>query len=334
MKKSATFLFFFLALCLTGVSVPEPSRAADPEVTLRYAGDLPIGNWLSLAQERYAQRVQELSKGRLKLEVYPAGQLFSAKDYPTAVPGGAVEIAQCALAQWSGLVPLITTLDLPLYYDGLPHIWRVLDSDMGEVIKKDFEKTGVKHLFWMQDTSLGFTSKMPLHKLEDWQGKRIRAYSEITSHTIKSLGAAPTFLGGGEVYMALQRGTVDGAITGVNAMYDRKFSEVTKYITEPGISFAVYGVLVNLKKWNELSKDQQEVMLAAGREVQEWGRKEVLEVEATLLKELKNQKMDIFILPKAERERWRAACKPVYDVVAGKTGEPGKKMLEAAEKLR
>ena len=52
------------------------------------------------------------------------------------------------------------------------------------------------------------------------------------------------------------------------------------------------------------------------------------------IKELKNQKMDIFILPKAERERWRAACKPVYDVVAGKTGEPGKKMLEAAEKLR
>ena len=334
MKRSANHLAFFLIFCLSVIGFEAPSYSADSEVTFRFAGDLPIGNWMSLAQEKYAQRVKELSNGSLKIEVYPAGQLYSAKDYPTAVPGGAVELAQCALAQWTGLVPLITILDLPLFYDGLPHIWRVLDSEMGEVIKKDLEKTGVKLLFWHQDTALGFISKMPLRKLEDWSGKRIRAYSEVTSHTIKSLGAAPTFLGGGEVYMALQRGTVEGAITGVNAMYDRKFFEVTKYVIEPGISFAVYGVIVNLKKWNELAKAQQEIMLAAGKEIQTWGRQEVLELDSMFLKKLKEHNMDIYVLPKEEKERWRAACKPVYDVVAGKTGEQGKKMMEVAEKLR
>lgn len=334
MSESTRCLALYLTLCLSVIGIATPSCAADSEITFRFAGDLPIGNWMSLAQEKYAQRVKELSNSRLKIEVYPAGQLYSAKDYPTAVPGGAVELAQCALAQWTGLVPLITILDLPLFYDGLPHIWRVLDSEMGEAIKKDLEKTGVKLLFWHQDTSLGFCSKMPLRNLADWQGKRIRAYSEVTSHTIKSLGAAPSFLGGGEVYMALQRGTVDGAITGVNAMYERKFFEVTKYVTEPGISFAVYGVLMNLKKWNDLTKDQQELMLAAGKEIQAWGRKEVLELDSMFLQKLKNNNMDIYILPKEEKERWRAACKPVYEVVVKKTGEQGKTMIELAENLR
>jgi tripartite ATP-independent transporter DctP family solute receptor len=313
---------------------PGISVAQKPEVTLRYAGDLPIGNWLSRAQEFFAKRADVLSKGRVKVEVYPAGQLFTAKDYPSAVPGGAVEMAQCALAQWSGLVPLITVLDLPLFFDGLPHIYRVLDSENGEVLKKEFEKTGVKQLFWMQDTSLAFISKVPLKNLEDWRGKRIRAYSEITSHTIKSLGAAPSFLGGGEVYMALQRGTVEGAITGINATYDRKFFEVTKYVTEPGISFAVYGVVINLKKWNDLPKDLQEALMAAGKETQEWGRKEVQKVETELLEELKKKGMDVYSLPKAEKERWRTACKPVYDLVTGKTGEQGRKMLDLADKMR
>lgn len=335
MKRKAIPLAPLIILCLAMISFSSPPLyAEDSEVTFRFAGDLPIGNWMSIAQEKYAQRVKELSRGKLKIEVYPAGQLYSAKDYPTAVPGGAVELAQCALAQWTGLVPLITILDLPLFYDGLPHIWRVLDSEIGEMIKNDLEKTGVKLLFWHQDTSLGFCSKMPLRKLEDWPGKRIRAYSEVTSHTIKSLGAAPTFLGGGEVYMALQRGTVDGAITGVNAMYDRKFFEVTKHVTEPGFSFAVYGVIMNLKKWKELSKNQQDIMLVAGNEIQAWGRKEVLDLESMFLQKLKEQNMDIYVLPKEEKERWRAACKPVFDVVAGKIGAQGKKMLEVVDKLR
>jgi tripartite ATP-independent transporter DctP family solute receptor len=334
MRRLLKGIGIFVTVSLIWAGFCGLSYASSPEITLRYAGDLPIGNWLTRAQEFFAKRVETLSKGRAKIEVYPAGQLFSAKDYPTAVPGGAIDMAQCALAQWSGLVPLITTLDLPLFYDGLPHVWRVLDAEPGEVLNKDFEKVGVKNLFWMQDTSLGFASKVPLRKLEDWRGKRIRAYSELTSHTIKALGAAPAFLGGGEVYMALQRGTVEGAITGVNAMYDRRYSEVTKYVVEPGFSFAVYGALINLKKWNELPKDIQEILLAAGKETQEWGRKEVQKVETELLEELKKQGMEIYFLPKEEKARWRAACKPAYDVVSGKTGERGRKILEFADKVR
>lgn len=334
MRKALKFLGFFIAVYLLLGGYFGLSQALSAEITLRYAGDLPIGNHLTRGQEFFAKRVEEITKGRVKIEVYPAGQLFSAKDYPKVVPAGAVEMAQVAASQWSGLVPPITILDLPFFYDGWPHMWRVLDSGAGEILWREMEKVGVKPIFWVQDGSIGFATKFSLRKLEDFKGKRIRVFSELGSHTIKALGGAPSFMGGGEVYMALQRGTVDGAISSLTSFCDRKYYEVTKYVTEPQFMFAIYGCLINLKKWNELPADIQKVLLTAGKETQEWGRKEVQKVEMDALEELKKNGMEIYFLPKTDKELWRKTCKSAYDVVIQKMGDLGSRLMESAEKVR
>jgi TRAP-type C4-dicarboxylate transport system substrate-binding protein len=115
-------------------------------------------------------------------------------------------MAQCLLGQWTGIVPSLLVLNLPLFYNGWPHMWRTLDSEAGEILKKEMEKAEVKHLFWMQDASAGFATKFPLKKLADFKGKRVQASTQMDTFTIKDLGGAPAFMGGGEVYMALQRG--------------------------------------------------------------------------------------------------------------------------------
>jgi TRAP-type C4-dicarboxylate transport system substrate-binding protein len=202
------------------------------------------------------------------------------------------------------------------------------------MIAKEMEKVGVKHVSWMQDTKGGFATKFSLKTMEDFKGKRIRVPTELGSHTVKALGGAPAFMGGGEVYMALQRGTVDGAISSVASFCDRKYYEVTKYVTEPDFMFAVYGCLMNLKKWNDLPADVQKILLTAGKETQEWGRREIQQVEGGALDELKKHGMEIYSLPKKEKELWRNACKPVYDLVIKKAGDLGPKVFELAEKAR
>jgi tripartite ATP-independent transporter DctP family solute receptor len=311
------------------------ARDASAEVTLRYAGDLPIGNHLTRTQEFFAKRVEELSKKQIKVDVYPAGQLFAAKDYSKAVPSGAVDMAQVLLGQWTGIVPAYMIVDMPLYYENWAHIWKIMDSPVGETIKKEIEKTGVKQICWTQDGSAGFVSKSPIRKLEDWKGKKIRAYTELSAYAIRALGAAPAFMGGGEVYMALQRGTVDGAISTLTSFYDRKYFEVTKYLVIPPMAGPIYGVIINLQKWNSLTPAQQEILMAAGKETQEWARKEVQIVEKQAVEELKKKGMEVYYLPKEERQRWRNATdKPVRDAVLEKTGEPGKKLLEQTDKIR
>jgi TRAP-type C4-dicarboxylate transport system substrate-binding protein len=76
------------------------------------------------------------------------------------------------------------------------------------------------------------------------------------------------------------------------------------------------------------------VILAAGKEAQEWGRKEVQKMDGEAIENLRKKGMEIYYLPKDERLRWMKTCKPVLDVIVEKTGDRGRKMLEVAEKAR
>ena len=83
------------------------------------------------------------------MEVFPAGQLYSAKDYPKTVPAGAVEMAQSLLGQRTGLVPSLLVLNLPFFYDGWPHMWRTLDSEAGEILSSLLKNSILESfLFW------------------------------------------------------------------------------------------------------------------------------------------------------------------------------------------
>ena len=196
------------------------------------------------------------------------------------------------------------------------------------------EKADVKHLFWMQDGSAGFATKFPLKKLADFKGKRVRASTQMDTFTIKDLGGSPAFMGGGEVYMALQRGTVDGGISSVTSFRDRKYYEVTKYVTEPGLTYGIYAGLMNLKKWNELPADVQKMLLAAGKDTQAWARQEVQKMDKEAMEELKNKGMEIYFLPKDEKALWRKAVKPTEDLIISKSGDLGRKLIKLAEDVR
>jgi TRAP-type C4-dicarboxylate transport system substrate-binding protein len=268
------------------------------------------------------------------VQVFPAGQLFAAKDFAKALPAGGVDMVQSLMSLWSGLAAANSLTEMPLFFEDWPHAWRVYDSEVGEILRKGMERVGVKVLFWMQDGKAGFAIKFPLKTLEDFKGKRIRVPNELGSYTVKALGGAPAFMGGGEVYMALQRGTVDGAISSITSFCDRKYYEVTKYVTEPNFLFGLYACMINLNKWNGLSADAQKVLVAAEKETQEWGRKEVQKVDGEALEELKKKGMEIYSLPKAEKELWRNALKPVYELVIKKAGDVGPRMFEIADKAR
>lgn len=333
MKDKLNVLVIFVAAWVLIGGFSGWAYGASAEITLRYAGDLPIGNHLTRGQEFFAKRVDEISKGRIKVAVYPAGQLYSVKDYPRVVPSGALDMAQCSYDKWSGLVPVSTILSLPFLFNSWSHVWAFTDSEGGEIMKKEMEKVGIKQLFWMQDASLGFVSKKPLHKIEDFKGVRVRSPDETNSWTIQALGGVPTFLAGGEVYMALQRGTVDAAVSSVTSFVDRKFFEVTKYFTETNYVYGMYLCMINFKKWNELPVDVKEILATAGRETQEWGRKEIVKMEVDARDTLR-KKMEAYVLPTAERDRWKQASESVYETCIQKTGDIGKKLIKLAEDAR
>lgn len=316
------------------LTIGNGNLAGAAEITLRYAGNLPVGHHVTRGQELLAKLIEERTGGRVKVPVYPAGQLFSDKDMMKAVPAGAVEMAEVTLSQWTGLVPSLLVLDLPLFYKDRRHVWRTLDGAAGELLKKEMEKVGVKLLYWMDYGMADFISKEPIRTLEDFKGKRIRGFGELMTESIKAMGAAPAFLGGGEVYMALQRGTIDGANSGMTSFWERKYFEVAKYVAYADYAFPVFGVLMNLKKWNELPPDIQKIILDSSKEAQEWGRKECEKMDKESMELLKGKGMEIYPVPEKEKERWRKASQPATEVFLNRAGEKGKVLLELAEKVR
>ena len=320
-----------LGLTLAGLDRGIPEAA---EITLRYAGNLPIGHHVTRGQELLAKLVEEKTGGKVKVQVYPAGQLFSDKDMMKAVPAGAVDMAEVTLSQWTGIVPNLLLLDLPLFFSDRGQVWRTVDGQAGELLKQDLEKAGVKLLYWMDYGMADFISKKPIKTLEDFKGKRIRGYGELITESIRGLGGAPTFLGAGEVYMALQRGTIDGAASGTTSFYERKLYEVTKHVTHADYAFVMFGVLMNLKKWNELSPDLQKIFTACSKEAEEWGRKECEKMDKESMELLKQKGMEVFVVPDKEKERWKKASVPAVERFLKRAGDRGKELMEMAEKAR
>jgi TRAP-type C4-dicarboxylate transport system substrate-binding protein len=172
--------------------------------------------------------------------------------------------------------------------------------------------------------------------MEDLKGKRIRATGGIILDGLKALGAAPTFLGSAEVYMALQRGTIDAATAGVISFAERKYYKVAKYVT---VAHFVHGEtlgLMNKDRFNQLPKNIQRIMLEAGKEAQAWNRKQIQNQMTEAIEILRNKGMEVYFLPDGERDRWRQATKVCVDIFLKNCGdvEKGKWLLESAEKLR
>jgi tripartite ATP-independent transporter DctP family solute receptor len=315
------------------IRCPEASAA---QIILRYPGSTQLDHHVTRGQELYAKLVMERTNNRVKVEVYPAGQLFSDKDLTRALPAGSVEMGSAHAGMMSGLAPTLLLQTLPFFYKDYPHWYWSLDSKAGDIVKQEMEEKGnVKFLYWAEYEALNFTSKVPLEKLEDFKGKRIRAPGEMETQAVKSLGAAPAFLGAAEVYPALQRGTVEAVMSGLASFWVRKYFEITKHITLAEVNWGTFPTLINRKVWDGLPKDIQTIFLEAGKETQEWVRKEAEKAQLESLNLLKGKGMVVYQVPEKERERWKQACMPCLEIFSQRVGaERGKNLLDLVGNMR
>lgn len=331
-KQIVLMMVFFLTVLSLGVRCPE---ALSKEIVLRLAGTTPIDSVITRGNEFWAKLVAERTKGQVKIEIYPANQLFSYKDLLQALPAGSVDLGDVICGTWTGIDPLLLFLDIPFISKSFPQWHKVLDSRAGEILREEFEKkTGVKMLFWIDTGAVGFASRMPLKTLEDFKGKRIRAMGEMNSEMIKALGAVPVFLGSGELYLALQRGTIDVVISSLDTFWTRKFYEVSKYISCPNLLYGTLALGINKARWDALPKDVQEVMLGAAKEAMAWERQECEKIDIEDLNLLKGKGMEVYDPPEIEKNRWKGEFKNLTDIFLTRAGEKGKTVLDITNKIQ
>src|SRR3954469_4000215 len=186
---------------------------------------------------------------------------FNLKSYPEMnvqgpevirlVRSGQVDIAGAPLTTVSGDVPLLDGLDLPGLHNSMEAV-RKTGIAMMPAANRELEKLGVKIIATSPFPAQVFFCKRPITGIADLKGRKIRVAGPSQGDFLNALGAQPVAIAFGEVYTALERGTVDCAVTGTGTGNAQKWFEVANHLYTLVASWGISGYMVNLAWWNKL----------------------------------------------------------------------------------
>ena len=219
------------------------------------ATDTPKGQ----AAERFKEQAEKLTKGRVKVEVYPNSQLYKDKEELEALQLGAVQMLAPSLAKFGPLgVKEFEAFDLPYIFPSKAALYAVTEGPIGKGLLKKLEPKGITGLAYWDNGFKIMSANKPLHVPADFRGQKMRIQSsKVLDAQMRALGANPQVLAFSEVYQALQTGVVDGTENPPSNMYTQKMHEVQKHLTVSNHGYLGYAVIVNKKFWDGLPAEVQ-----------------------------------------------------------------------------
>jgi TRAP-type C4-dicarboxylate transport system substrate-binding protein len=320
-----------------------PTGAVSQEVTLRLHTFLPpVANPVKHFMVPWAEKVGKESKGRIKVQIYPAMQLGGkAEQLLGQVRDGVVDIVWTLPGFTPGVMPKIEIFELPFLHRDTHSTVMALQDYIEMHMKKDFEPYHV--LLVHTHAGALFMSKDPINKVEDFKGMKLRSYSRTNAWILEALGATPLQVALPELVPMLNKGTVSGSILPYEIAPAVKMQDLTDYFTtlappQPRLSTAIFTLLMNKKKYDSLPPDLKKVIDAnSGRNIapmaiEVWDRIE-LDGEKVMRSKPKNKFVS---LSAEETAKFKKQVQPVFDrfiKLLDSSGSDGKKVLADVEML-
>ena len=285
----------FTAAILALITVASMSvQASAAEITLRYAELNPDGHILDNCADHFAELVAEKSDGRIEIQVFPGSELGDEMSAYQAIMKGDGEIDifrgnANAMADFG--IQKLSLLGLPFLFEGRTHLWNVLNSDIGEELLKEPQEvgSGMVGLFYMDEGSRNFctVAAKPIETVKDFAGLKLRAPTIQMEETIAALGAKVMRFSFTELRSAFLTGAVDGADQPHSGYMYNKFYEVAPNYTLTGHTYSPSIILISEKVWDSLSKEDQDILMEAGKEAEVYNKEHIEEEETALLEEIR-----------------------------------------------
>ena len=321
------------AMALTVAGCGGGDKKAEEKVTLKMATALPSSHPLVKAMDVLKDKANEKSKGSVTIQIYPAGQLYNDKNMNDAIISGGIDMGLNTVGRWATIVPAMDIFDVPFIFPSYEKVDKAIDSGLGEKLGSELMKKGVRPLMWADYGFVQYPTNKKLVKTPaDFDGLKIRGYSKYSAETIKAMGASSVTMGSSEVYMGIQRGTIDGQTSGTTAMRDRKMYEVHKYLTLTNHASPEFIVAINEKSYSKLNANQKKALDAAAIEVRDMIRANAKAEDLKALADLKAKGMEVYEVPENELQAWRDATKPVWDLFVKENGKFGQELIDICVK--
>lgn len=275
------------------------------------------------AAERFKQLVEERLPGRVKVEVYPSGQLMSDDDSLDALAFGEVQMIAISLSKFDRMTKKFQVFDLPFLFPNLDAVERFQASPVGKSLLTTLVDRGILGLDFWHNGMKQFGSPVPLRKPEDAQGLKFRIMeSDVLQEQIMQIGGNPQKMDFGEVYQALQTGAVDAQENTWSNMYSSKFYEVQKYLIETNHGYLGYLVAVNPAFWNSLPEDVRTELESIVHEVSDIANAESAQINRQDREKIaESGQSEIIDLTADELLVWQQTMRPVWDKFKADIGE-------------
>lgn len=279
-----------------------------PKSTNEYEGE-------HLMIEKFAQRVEEETGGRVTFDLYFSNALVAGDQILDALASGTIDFALTVPQYYGDIVPSAFVVNLPFWSESTDHALKLLkESEVGQILEQETEAYGAKTLMYGPTGEYGFMSNAPIHRIEDLKGLVFRTGGGLWTPWYDTLGLGSANVGVSEVYEAIQRGVIDGYPSPYKNIETFKWYEVTDYIILPPILSSNYMVTyVSLQAWNKLPKDLQDIILKVASEIEQETIEGAKYLTEQSLKFAEENGVEVITLPDEEVQKLKESSQIVWD---------------------
>jgi len=266
---SVLTLPFVLLLTYAGASAQGSGLGPGPKVSIQLvAHPIPTHPQAKLDAQYYKDTVGPKSGGRVEVKAATWAEMnITGTEIIRMTRQGQVDIGGAPLTYVAGDVPILDAADLAGLNPTVDQTRRVVDA-LVPTANKELERFNIRIIGTYPYPAQVFFCRRPVSSLADLKGRKIRTFGTSLNDMVTALGATPVSIAFAEVYVALERGVADCAITGTGSGNAAKWYEVTTHMYTLPVGWSLGAWYVNLGWWNKLEPDVRKFLEDSFKELE------------------------------------------------------------------
>jgi len=266
---------------------------------------------------KFKELIEASSNGKIKVEIYPSGQLGTDRSVFEDIQNGSITGMVCNPAVEVSFVPSANIFDIPFVYDDMEHGRTVLaDPDFIKAINAEYEKANIRLLGVTAQGFRNLTANKQISSVDQLKGLKIRTMENVYhSELWKSLGANPTPTSFNELYTALQQGTVDAQENPIELIHSQKLYEQQKFIMNTKHIIQSDAWTMSKTVYDSLSDDLKKLVDEAAAEAMKYYHEYGDKTDVGNVKTIEDFGTKIVDVPEETLAQMKEIAAPVYNSI-------------------
>ena len=262
-RRKLLVMLFIPAFVLAGLC----GAAAQQKIVIKFGHVGEVTHPYEVAGKKFKELVEKRTNGRVEVNTFPAGQLGNERVMLEGVQLGTLEMGILSSGSLANFVPQVAVLDFAYLFKDVDEAMKVIEGPVGQDLAQFMLKTGIRKVAPLRLSFRHVYANKAIRTPADLKGMKIRTM-ENPSHlaAFKALGASPLPMAFGELYTALQQGTVDGAENAIDFYYASKHYEVSKVLSLTSHVYCVQQCVASEKALAKMPPEIQEIVLDSAKE--------------------------------------------------------------------